>query len=510
MEKAAVSNNVISRNEIIANAKNDVQVICGQILKFRKMPWEKRASHFKLHQNDALCFIPHPDGRGHIICGAHAWKKLGLLANRIIDFEPELARRISTEQLKKIVVNVFTQLILKEHREVDLATAERILIGAADIAKQSLQTTEHYLPCVLFLKGGPDEFKIGPVTFTRRIAFFKKHKQAFRRSVDKSVRAHIEHVSKTVEQGFPRERAATPEQSELFVRKLQARAIKTYRNYPWIATVQIINCDQAISEEHAAKIVDVALHVIRVFIGADHTKQLRLAWSRGDTLRVAGMWSDADDLIHVSVGSRGMGPVGFHNWHEALTQSGGPDLLQVFGSALFQLADPAKPSQLHERFIDAINWFGDAATDLEASASVVKYTSAIERLFFGKFHSKHDKQEAGKQKETHKQVFAKRVTHVLSVFNCADGKTQKNAIKVYNARSELLHGSSSPRNKNIREQAEIAEELARLCILCAAHLYPMMLRVYVDAAPIKLEEVMDKICKDGIDSLVQEASKAKA
>ena len=498
MEKAAVSNNTISRNEIIANAKNDLQVIRGQILKFQKMPWEKQVSHFRQHQHDALCSIPHPDGRGHLICGSLAWERFYRLAIRVIDFEPELARRVSTEQLRKIVVDVFTQLILKEHREVDLATAEQILMDAADIAKQSLQTTEHYLPCVLFLKGGPDEFKIGPVTFTRRIAFFKKHKQAFRRSVDKSVRAHIEHVNKTVEQGFPRERAATSEQSELFVRKLQARAIKTYRNYPWIATVQITNCDQAISEEHAAKIIDVTLHVMRVFLGADHTKQLRLAWSRGDTLRTAGMWSDSNELIHVRTGSRSMGPVGFHNWHEALTQSGEPDLLQVFGSALFQLADPAKPSQLHERFIDAINWFGDAATDPEASASVVKYTSAIERLLFGKYHDKHTK------------VFAHRVKLILGVFNCDDGETQKNAIKVYNARSELLHGSSSPRNEKIREQARIAEELARLCILCAAHLYPMMLRVYVDADPIKLEKVMDEICKDGIDSLVQEASKAKA
>lgn len=498
MEKAAVSNNTISRNEIIANAKNDLQVIRGQILKFQKMPWEKQVSHFRQHQHDALCSIPHPDGRGHLICGSLAWERFDRLAIRVIDFEPELTRRVSTEQLRKIVVDVFTQLILKEHREVDLATAEQILMDAADIAKQSLQTTEHYLPCVLFLKGGPDEFKIGPVTFTRRIAFFKKHKQAFRHSVDKSVRAHIEHVNKTVEQGFPRERAATPEQSELFVRKLQARAIKTYRNYPWIATVQITNCDQAISEEHAAKIIDVTLHVMRVFLGADHTKLLRLAWSRGDTLRTAGMWLDAEDLIHVRVGSRGMGPVGFHNWHEALTQSGGPDLLQVFGSALFQLADPAKSSQLHERFIDAITWFGDAATDLEASASVVKYTSAIERLFFGKFHDQHTK------------AFASRVKLILGVFNCDDGETQKNAIKVYKARSELLHGSSSPRNEKIKEQARVAEALARLCILCAAHLYPMMLRVYVDADPIKLEEVMDKICKDGIDSLVQEASKAKA
>jgi hypothetical protein len=461
-----------------------------------KMPWKEQVSHFKRHKLDALCSIPHPDGRGHLTCGALAWKKLGLLADRVIEFDPELARRVSAEQLRKIVIDVFVQHILKEHREVDRSTTEQILVDAANIAKQSLQTTEHYLPCVLFRNGGPNEFNIGPVTFTRRITFFKNHKQAFRRSADISVSKHIEHVNRAVERGFPRERAATMEQSEHFIRGLHARAIKTYRNYPWIASVRVINCDQTISEERAAKIVETALHVIRIFLGADHTKQLRLAWSRGDTLRIAGMWADTNNLIHMSISSRSMGPVGLENWHDALTQNGGLDL-QVFGSALYPLTDPMELSHLHERFIDAINWFGDAATDTEASASVVKYTSAIERLFFGKFHPRQ-----------HKKIFADRITHVLDAFNCDDGKTHENANKVYNARSKLLHGSSSPRGGQIREQAKIAEELARLCILCAAQLYPMMLKAYGNADPIKLEEVMDTICKNGIDWLVQIARPA--
>lgn len=496
-ENSAISHHTLSRKKIISQAQSDVKSICKQILRFQKMPRKELISHFKRHQNDVLCSIQHPDEKGHLICGALAWKKFGLLANRVIDFEPELARRVSAVQLKKIVVDVFARYMLKEHRVVDLSTAEQILVDIANIAKQSLQTTEHYLPCILFLNGGPDEFKIGPVTFTRRHAFFQKHKQALRHSIDRSISAHIEHVNEEVERGFLRERAATPEQSKHFIRGLHARAIKTYRNYPWVATVRLINCDKVTSEERAAKIVEVALHVMRIFLGADHTKRLRLAWSRGDTLQVAGMWSDADDLIQVNIGSRSIGPVGFENWHDALTQNGGLEL-QVFGSALYPLADTMESFLLHERFIDAINWFGDAATDLEASASVVKYTSAIERLFFGKFHPKH-----------HKEMFARRVKHVFGAFNCDDRQTHENAIKVYKARSELLHGSSSPRGEQIKEQAKIAEELARLCILCAAHLYPMMLKAYGNADPINLETVMDKICKEGIDWLVQDASKAK-
>jgi hypothetical protein len=492
-ENSASSHCPPSREEIISLAKSDVQIIYWQILKFIKMPWEKQTLHFQQHRYDALCSIPHPDGKGHLTCGALAWKKFGLLANRVIEFDPELARRVSAEQLRKIVVDVFARYIIKEQREIDLSTIEQILADAANIAKQSLQTTEHYLPCVLFLNGGPDEFKIGPVTFTRRITFFKNHKQAFRRSLDKSISAHIEHVYKIVGQGFPHERATTPEQSKHFIRGLHARAIKTYRSYPWVATVRLINCDQAVSEERAARIVEVALHVIRVYLGAEHTKQLRLAWSRGDALRAAGMWADSGDLIHMRISSRSIGPVGLENWYDALTQNGSLDL-QIFGSALYPLTDAVASFHLHERFIDAINWFGDAATDPEASASVVKYTSAIERLFFGKFHDKHTK------------VFASRIAHVFGAFNCDDGKTHKNAIKVYKARSELLHGSSSPRGIKTKEQAKIAEGLARLCILCAAQIYPMMLKVYGDCGPDKLEEDMDKICKDGIDWLVQLAS----
>lgn len=493
-ENSAISHRTSSRKQIISQARSDVKIICRQILRFLKMPWKEQISHFQRHQYDALCSIQHPDGRGHLTCGALAWEKLGLLANRVIDFEPELARRVSTEQLRKIVVDVFVQYILKEHREVDLATVEQMLVDTANKAKQSLQSTEHYLPCVLFHNGGPNEFKIGPVTFMRRITFFQKHKQAFRRSVDRAVSAHMEHVNKAVKRGFSRDRAATPEQSKQFIRGLHARTIKTYRNYPWVATVRLINCDKVVSEERAAKTVEVALHVIRVLLGADHTKRLRLAWSRGDTLRTAGMWADADNLIHVSIASRSMGPVGFENWHDALTNNCGL-YLQVLGSALNQLADPIESSHLHERFIDAINWFGDAATDLEASASVVKYTSAIERLFFGKFHKKHS------------NMFASRVTHVFDAFKCSDERTYENSIKVYGTRSELLHGSSSPRDVQIRKQARIAEDLARMCILCAAQLYPMMLEAYGNPGTDKLEEIMDRIGREGIVWLMQEASK---
>lgn len=81
---------------------------------------------------------------------------------------------------------------------------------------------------------------------------------------------------------------------------------------------------------------------------------------------------------------------------------GSPEL--VARISLTKIVDPVEMHHLHQRLIDAINWFGDAATDSNASSSIVKYVSAIERLLFVKF-------EQGRTK-----IFATRVKAILKEF----------------------------------------------------------------------------------------------
>ena len=267
--------------------------------------------------------------------------------------------------------------------------------------------------------------------------------------------------------------------------------------YPWVARARIVNCDHETSKKFAAKAVETALHVIRIFLGADYTKRVRLAWSRGDALRTAGLWADSEDMIHVQLGSQSIGPVGFENWHDVLIQDGGHEL-KIFGSALSPLLDPKEITQLHARFIDAINWFGDAATDTEPAASVVKYVSSIERLLFGEY-------ERGRKK-----AFANRVEKIFKAFDCDGSKhAHADALKVYGVRSALLHGASSPRDVEARKLAAVAERLARQCLFCAAQMYPMMKCAYKDLEPEKLEEVMKKIEREGLDPLARKAGWSK-
>ena len=446
-------------------------------------------------REDALCMIPRSDGRGHLICGFEAMRRFGMLADRVLEYDPWLTGRLSRSKTKDRMVAAFVQRVLREEREVDTGTAEQILKDVSEGSHASLRTGEHYIPCVLFLNGGPDEFSIGPVTFFRRIEFFRSRHGALKKSEEASIQSHIEQVERAVEGGFPREKAATTEQSRHFVRGKQARALKTFRNYPWIAMVKMSACDYETGVSVAERVVGLAINSIRVLLGAKHTDRIRLAWSRSDALRTARMWSDAEGIIRFGIGSRADGPVGFTNWYEGLTQCGGFDL-KVFGSALKPLVECAPVRHLQQRFLDAVNWFGDAATDPEPTASVVKYVSAIERVMFGSWNPE--------RKRT--KDFACRLEALWAAYDCDGHKTiAADARKIYDARSSLLHGAVSPQDTNVHKLAALSEKLSRTCILCTLELYPMMIAKYGNPGPEQLEEVMTRMQREGLDWLAKAA-----
>ncbi len=169
------------------------------------------------------------------------------------------------------------------------------------------------------------------------------------------------------------------------------------------------------------------------------------------------------------------------------------------GSALKLIVDPVEGDHLQQRLIDAMNWFGDAATDSNASSSVIKYISAIERLLFGRF-------EKGRTK-----IFAGRVKGILEVFNCdEDRHAYQQALKVYETRSALVHGDKSPSDDTVHEMLYLTAELSRLCLLCSAQLYPMMSKAFGNPDSVKLDEVMKRICDEGLGWLAEAAEYHKS
>lgn len=477
---------------IAKHAQRNIKFICKQLLRFEKMPINERIAYMRKYFMDAFYTIPHPSGKGSLLYGTLGQEKLEDLTGLVLDLDRGLGRRVGRHRAENAVKDAFVKRVLQEGLEANEETAALLLQDAFAALKESLVVTEHYFPCIFFPGGSPDEFSIGPITFIRKKKFFQDKKLVFRQSIEIETAAHIAHLNTLVAQGFSRAHSYNEAESRQLVRSLQARAIRLYRNYPWVACVRVVDCDEKISQERAARAVDMALHVVRVLLGAQSTKKLRLAWSQSEPIHAAHLYADAGNVIKTSLSWSALEPVGASNWHEELMRY--PTELDILGSTLRAIADPVEIFHLHQRLIDAIHWFGDAATDSNPSSSIVKYVSVIERLFFGKF-------EMGRKK-----MFANRVSSVLKAFGCdGDNRTYDQAFAVYTTRSELLHGACSPTEDEAVKAVDVAEALSRMCLLCSAQFYPMMLQAFDDPDPTKLEEVMSRISIEGMDWLAKVA-----
>lgn len=483
----------LPEEKIAKRALKAIEFICRQLSRFAKMTPVELMAYLRKNPKDAFCNIPHPKGNGHIHCGSLAWNKLNELVDLTIELDHGLGRRVGRKLAKEAVINAFVKRVLQEARGVDQETAMLLLKDALTILREKLVVIEHYLPCVLFPGDTPTEFSVGPVTFVRRSKFFDEKKSVLKHSIHVNTKAHIQCVKEAIAQGFPQERTHTKDESRQLVRKLQSRAVKAYKDYPWIACVKVSECDEAISKERAIQATEMALHIIRILLGAKPTREIRLAWSRSGALRSAHLHADVHGVIHASLCADSLEPVGVINWHEALIRANLE--LDILGSALIPIVNPVETTHLHQRLIDAINWFGDAVTDPNIHSSIVKYVSAIERLFFGKF-------EAGRTK-----LFGGRVRDVLKAFSCDEGdRVYSQALELYKTRSTLVHGEQFRTEDESFNIINLASELSRMCLLCSAQLYSMMLQAFENPNNAKLEEIMKRINDEGLNWLAEAAA----
>lgn len=325
----------LSEEKIAKRALKAIEFICRQLLRFAKMPPIELMAYLRKNPKDAFCDIPHPKGNGHIHCGSLAWNKLNELADLTIELDHGLGRRVGRRLAKEAVINAFVKRVLQEARGVDQETAMLLLKDALTILREKLVVIEHYLPCVLFPGDTPTEFSVGPVTFIRRSKFFNDKKSVLKHSINVNTKAHIEYVEAAIAQGFPQERTHTKDESRQLVRELQSRAVKTYKDYPWIACVKVSDCDERVSKERAIQATEMALHIIRILLGAKPTRKIRLVWSRSGALLSAHLHADVHGVIHASLCADSLEPVGVINWHEALIRA---DLeLDILGSALISI-----------------------------------------------------------------------------------------------------------------------------------------------------------------------------
>ena len=432
---------------------NDVNFILQEIFRFTSMPWSELKDLSEDHRRDFLCCVPHPDGRGgSLICGREAYNRFYELAKRCLSSE-EKRDDFDLQAFTRSIREEFVRVFLKEQKEVDERSVSKMLAAAMKKIKKMQKSLTHYIPCVIVFENQPDRFQIGPVHFTTIENFLNDHRNDFEKKRHHLRNASIEHAKKAVEKGkMAANKIPTLEDSAKHADMMVDKLLEYFKGYKWVASVTIPPCDEKVSLERAQVTVEAALNVLRLFFGAFYGNKLRQGHSRGMITDTANLTRDADGNLFIAISQKLEHVPGGDNWFQTITDNYA-FYLEAAGSALNSYLETEGSSHLCQRFLDALNWYGQAVTEQMTSAQIIKYAAALERLTVTK-------------KEKDLTPVVTRRTALLNFDGSKEdfGRCKKDASKVYEWRSNLMHGSCSPFEKKLGTISNLAQRMTQCAL----------------------------------------------
>lgn len=414
----------------------------------------------ELPKEDALCRLPHPSGRGMMLCGRKAYNRVGKLADEA-GRRADLSRRVTHQTLRRPTENILVRRFVVEGREIDKSQVDRLFSAIAKKAIKSCEDRTYFIPCVLMTAQDPNIISVGPVVFHNRANFRRK------------LRHLIRHCGGD----------ETENQRRKHVRWLMANAVRFYRQFNWVADVKVIGCDKETSADVAERAVTSALDCLHLVLGPQATDRMRIG---GPALRHdkrSRLSVDSNNEMHSSLSSSWSGQSNFPDgWSKGLDSPYIVHFLSLCGLALETAVNPMLKRPVSRRFLDAAQWFGEACRDSNSATRVIKYVIAIERMIVT--NEKNDKRKESKIKNDNKNEetinsddCGDRVAHLfreLVSSLCCDKVTahdrqiwRDEARQIYTLRSNLVHGSMSPGDPDIDLGVRKAARIAQLTLLHA-------------------------------------------
>jgi hypothetical protein len=318
-----------------------------------------------------------------------------------------------------------------EKRPLSVQQIDRLFSAVGKHARQKCVDVTHLIPCHLMNARDPTELKIGPVTFLNRSGM--RHLLLSKR------RGHFKSAAK---------------EKEAYSRDLLCRGIRYYRNFRWVAEVEIKGCDAETSATIAEQAVIAALDCLHLLLGAQWTGRMRVGGYdlRSDTR--AKLTVSASDQINASLSTSVLGQVNFPDgWSAQLSEPGFKHYLELFAVALETAVNPDLDRPLSRRFLDAAQWFGEASRDESPSTRVVKYVTCLERMVMT-------------ENKTDITSFVSERVSALCFDNPESRISWREKAKVaYDLRSKLVHGSISPRAQEVLRGVHIGSELGEVTLL---------------------------------------------
>jgi hypothetical protein len=389
---------------------------------------------------------------GIIFCGRSAYHCFGELADRTITRDSVEDKTFDREDYIRALRNTFVELFVEKRSIANQSSVTKFVNRAKQVASMDRVNLTHHIPCTLFYEKDPGTFALGPVTFTRTEKFLK--------DFDDEIERYCEATQTAFSDGLRNRESDLSEEEVLAKAKGLAdrdigRIKAYYGEYDWVATVTIPQCHESLSKLRAERTVDAALDALRLFVPF-YPERYSRANVPNSPCNTCEITSDQSGQIHPTMRFAGKGARAGDGWYGALMEQAA-SLWDLFGQAIDELRDEEKIEELNRRLLDALNWFGQAVVEPNPAAKVVKYSAALERLTItGHMDNEIEKTVIQRTTFLNKDRTDKTVEQI-----------KEDIGKLYQCRSDLMHGSMSPYSSKVSEVLRIGREVSRSTVLNA-------------------------------------------
>lgn len=374
----------------------------------------------RAHKEDAFCEVSNSTGDGKLMCTRDGYDAIIDLAERHRDSLP-VPDDYSVKELADVIRSQIIRASVEEKQ--DEPTLARVLAAAVNEANKNHTIRTYHFPCVITQSDQPPQFRIGPVTFTSSTAFPTLALTEIKAYIDGS--RDKEWAAKRVEEFH-----------------------KYCCDQGWVASVTVPPCSEESSKRRAELAVNVAINLLRLAFGIPYGRRMRLAHSAPSNPRHTEYATQIGNELNFISSRKGTeGALIEDGWHLAMDEWKG---YWIFGAHLVSTALEGIRSEVANRVIDALTWFGEAAFESVPGIQIVNFVAALERLTtVGRFgvHS-----------------FCSNVALLAYETDEEFEKTYWNAHAIYMARSHVMHGTLSPTDPTFLKTLRLAHDVTRTAL----------------------------------------------
>jgi hypothetical protein len=400
---------------------DDLQRITRGLEVFVGLDFQQLRDHYATHEDDKLCDLTRADGKGMVPCTRDAIRAIVSIAERHV---ASLANPndYSVSDLAEAMRRRLVRAMIEE--DSDEAILGRVLREATEEVEKTHAERVFHFPCVLVSARNPEIVSLGPVEFRPLAAFMKARKESFEEYVGAGDEA---------------------ESSKAWVERFE----KYSESYGWIASVRIPSCATANSQARAETVAGTAINLIRLFLGAGHARDMRLAHSFSSSPANYDFVVETRGKFDLWATRKMPGAIVDDTWCDAI-RTRGPEFW--FRSArLLEAATRERVSEMASRIVDGLSWFEEASFEPSLGKQIAKFEAALERLTVtGRFalHSFC----------AHTALLAR---------DGVQGDVEEcywKAFDIHIARSQVVHGLVSAGSPVFRKSLQLAHELTRTAL----------------------------------------------